>query len=162
MPSNTFISKIKQELKQLNKEQIVNFTWRCAVRALPYLGGKGNFIYWKKKDRQKHLYAVFYALDSAIADVTADADATADVADAADAAYVPSARAARAATDAAYSAFKVAATIDARTIYHPAAAAADTTYASNRYGIDLENIIIQDLNHIKNNGGREQENTLEL
>jgi len=71
MSSNTFKKKIEQELKKLNRKQSVNFAWRCAVRALPFLGSKGSFNFWDKGVRQKHLYAIFYALDT-----NADADAT--------------------------------------------------------------------------------------
>ena len=54
---------IQQELEKLNKEQVVHFAWRCAVRALPILGSTGTFNLWEKKDRQKHIYSIFYALD---------------------------------------------------------------------------------------------------
>ena len=59
----TFNQKIEQELKNLTKEQVIHFAWLCAVRALPFIGSKGSFDYWKKNDRQRHLYSIFYALD---------------------------------------------------------------------------------------------------
>ena len=43
MASETFRNKIKQELKKLNRKQVINFSWRCAVRALPFLGSTGSF-----------------------------------------------------------------------------------------------------------------------
>lgn len=50
------------KLRKLNNVQTLHFSWRCSVYALPFLGSRGNFNYWKK-DRQKFLYAIFYVLD---------------------------------------------------------------------------------------------------
>jgi hypothetical protein len=63
MDTETFRKKVEEELKTLDREQIVYFAWLCAVRALPYLGVNGNFNFWHKFNRQKNLYAIFYALD---------------------------------------------------------------------------------------------------
>ena len=41
----------------------MRFAWRCGVRALPFLGRSGSFSFWGKKDRKKHIYSIFYALD---------------------------------------------------------------------------------------------------
>jgi hypothetical protein len=64
MYPETLKEKIVVELKLLNDEQIVHFAWLCAVRALPFLGSKGNFDFWSETQRQMHLYAVLYALDA--------------------------------------------------------------------------------------------------
>jgi hypothetical protein len=71
MDSKEFENKVKQELKKLDTKQHIEFAWRCAVRALPFLGDKGNFGFWIEKDKQRHLYAVFDALDTNINTVTA-------------------------------------------------------------------------------------------
>ena len=63
MDQKTFEKQVEQELKKLSKEQIIHFAWLCAVRALPFLGSKGNFSFWDKEYLQKHLYSIFYALD---------------------------------------------------------------------------------------------------
>ena len=63
MDREKFKKKVEQELKKLDKEQTVHFAWRCAARALPFLGSTGSFNFWDKKDRQKYIYAIFYALD---------------------------------------------------------------------------------------------------
>jgi hypothetical protein len=40
---------VEKELKNLDKESMVRFAWVCAVRALPILGYKGDFSFWKPK-----------------------------------------------------------------------------------------------------------------
>lgn len=80
-----FEEQVRQELKGLNQEEIVQFAWRCAVRALPILGHQGHFDFWKE-NKQRHLYSVFRAIDADAADAYADA---------AYAAYADAVRAAR-------------------------------------------------------------------
>ncbi len=63
MNREEFKEKVKQELIKLDQKQTLLFAWRCALRALPFLGSKGNFNFWNKKDRQNHLYNIFYFLD---------------------------------------------------------------------------------------------------
>ncbi len=73
-----FREQVEEKLQKRSPEEVVRFTWRCAVRALPFLGVKGNFDFWKKEDRQKHLQAILYALDISYAlayDALADDDA---------------------------------------------------------------------------------------
>lgn len=60
MDRESFEIKIKQGLKKLNKEQVVYFTWICAVRSLPFLG---NLDLWNEKVLQKYLYNIFHTLD---------------------------------------------------------------------------------------------------
>jgi len=55
MNEEKFRKKVQQELEKLNKEQVVHFAWRCAVRALPFLGHTGSFNFWDKRDRQKYI-----------------------------------------------------------------------------------------------------------
>lgn len=63
MDQKNFQSEIVQGINTLNQDQKVRFAWICAVRALPFLCGNGHFNFWKENERQKHLYAVFFALD---------------------------------------------------------------------------------------------------
>ncbi|MGB1243556.1 MAG: hypothetical protein ACPG49_13595, partial [Chitinophagales bacterium] len=60
----TFREQIEQKLQKLNKDQQREFAWRCAVRALPFLGSQGNFNFWKETDCQKHLLSIFSALNT--------------------------------------------------------------------------------------------------
>ncbi len=161
---------IKKRILQLNKEQAVHFAWRCAVRALPFLGSNGRFDFWDtKKDRQKHIYSIFYALDinasitygakSAYAHAAevAFADA-ADAADAAYAAYADAADAARSAADAAKSAYAAyvayahASTYVAADAAYAASEAAKSAAYAARNTINLETIMLRDLDTIQNQG----------
>jgi hypothetical protein len=58
-----FEARVRAGLRELGRNEVVRFAGICALRALPFLGKEGHFDYWDKKDRQKHLYAVFYAID---------------------------------------------------------------------------------------------------
>ncbi len=64
--NTAFKERIKEKLVALNRNQMQQFSWRCALRTLPLLGADGHFNYWKKEVRQQHLYAVFYAFDEAV------------------------------------------------------------------------------------------------
>jgi len=64
MTKEQFDQLIEENIKVLNKSQILHFSWLCAVRALPFLGSKDPFWYWKKQDRQKHLFSVLNAIDN--------------------------------------------------------------------------------------------------
>ncbi len=157
MDLEEFQKKVEQELKKLDRQQVIHFAWRCAVRALPFLGSKGHFDFWNKKDRSRHLYAVFYALDvNAYAADNAYAAAYVAETAARAAAYADAARAVAAA---AYAAFADANHIyvSARTEAEAAAAAAAdaAAYAAETAAraaraadinkIDLDSIIWQDL-----------------
>lgn len=154
-----FRAKVEQELKNLNNEQIVNFAWRCAVRALPFLlSDSGNFDFWKNKDRQNHIYALFYALDF-VASTTTSTTTVATAATAVDAAKA----ATTAATAAiAYASLAVEFTknefadsnISADFASHAAASASIAAYRRN---INLELIILQDLNTILYKGIEENQ-----
>jgi small GTP-binding protein len=58
-----FREQVEKELRKLSREEVVRFAWRCAVRALPFLGAKGNLDFWKEEERHKYLQSLFYALD---------------------------------------------------------------------------------------------------
>ena len=59
-----FREQIEQELKKLTPEQQLQFGWRCAIRALPFLGCQGHFDFWEDIDKQQNLYATLRALDT--------------------------------------------------------------------------------------------------
>ncbi len=49
MSEDNFREQVKEGLEKLNRQQKVQFSWRCAVRALPFLGGsKGHSFLIKK------------------------------------------------------------------------------------------------------------------
>ncbi|NQZ10246.1 MAG: hypothetical protein HRT35_24100 [Algicola sp.] len=48
MDAEEFEEKVRQELKKLDVKQAASFAWRCAVRALPFLGGEGDFTIWSQ------------------------------------------------------------------------------------------------------------------
>jgi GTPase SAR1 family protein len=54
---------IKNRLKKLSSEQKAKFAWLCAIRALPFLGAKSNFGYWKEEKKQMMLLSIFRAID---------------------------------------------------------------------------------------------------
>ena len=63
MGISEFQKHIENELSVLDRKAIVVFAWHCAVYALPFLGVKGHFYFWKD-NKQKHLYAVLNAIDT--------------------------------------------------------------------------------------------------
>ena len=144
MDRDSFRKLIKEELAKVDRKKSVLFAWRCAVRSIPYLGRMGHFDYWKKKDRQRHIYALFYALDVSAADIS-DTLAAADAYDA----YVAVASAADAASPAdaadAVSAAAYAASADA---YHAYASSAADAAARNA----LQEIIHKDLMSLNGRG----------
>ncbi len=165
MLKEAFKKKIKQDLEKFNRQQKIHFAWCCGVRALPILGYRGHFDFWRDVDRQKYLYAVFYALDyAAVASATAApygaarfaATAVITAADAASRATTP-ADAARFATATAAYAADAAAAADtyAIAVADAKAAAADTTaaaVAAAKMDINLESILLSDLNSIRKGG----------
>ncbi len=154
MTPKEFEAKVEKELENLNRKQVVQFAWRSAMRALPFLGSHGNFNFWEE-DRQKHLFSIFYALDvnaDAFAAAAAAADATfAARAAAATAADAFADAAARAAADA-RAAAAADAFADARAAAARAAADARTaTFAARaaKWNIDLRPLILGDIATIK-------------
>ena len=132
--------RIEQELEKLPREQAVQFVWRCGMRALPFLGANANFDFWDVENRQKHLDAVFHALDFAAAAAsyaaaTAHA-AAASYADAASHAFsasaaATSASASAAAASAATSAYATTTAAASSASAATAAAAATAAYAAS-------------------------------
>ena len=153
-----FKEQIQKELTGLSTKQQRAFAWRCAVRALPFLGYKGHFDFWKEKDTQKHLYSIFYALDTISAATTRTHTTTT-------AAVVANAAASAAAAAGTTFIFDVAATATyaarvaaANTATSVAAYAFDTAYHASHApkapkAMDLKKIIQQDLKDIKSNKG---------
>lgn len=139
-----FIKRVQQELESLSKAEKTAFAWRCAIRALPFLGYRGHFNFWNAQDRQKHLYNIFYALDIAMMDNNIiAADAAVDAADAADFANdnADTIVAVDAAAYAAATAADIYAAADVYAAIYAAAAAKET--------IDLKTIILQDIGYVK-------------
>ena len=182
MKRERFKEKVGQELKKLNREQAMRFAWRCAVRALPLVGSKGSFSFWNKKERQKYIYSVFYALDfnafstsgstyifaslfdytsaaaAATAATVASAAAAAEAANAISFAATSAAYAANATIAAkATKATKASATIAATTATAAYAAAAYTRNTKN-----LESIILRDIEAIKSNEEENQHEPTDL
>ena len=86
MDRREFKKKIEQELSKYDDEQVLLFSWRCAVRALPFLASDGTFNFWNEQARQEHIFSVLYALDLKAADaytLVADYQAAYEAADAA-------------------------------------------------------------------------------
>ncbi|MCK5633176.1 hypothetical protein KAH94_05470, partial [bacterium] len=146
MASKIFRKEVEQELKNLNKEQLVQFAWRCAVRVLPLLGSKGNFNYWNIKDKQKHIYAILNAIDFAAAAIKAtNRDVVVFAADAA-----LNASNAVIVVDTDRTAFYTAraAMYTARAVvmaYYASKAAAIATKAAEIGQVYLESVILQDI-----------------
>jgi hypothetical protein len=69
MESSEFLKKMHDGLDGLSREAIVRFAGVSAIRALPYLGADGHFLYWMgKKMRRRNLYAALYAIDCNLSD----------------------------------------------------------------------------------------------
>ncbi len=60
---DSFIKQLKKELQRMSREQVVHFAWLCAIRALPFVGAKGDFKYWEEIYRKRYLYYIFRLLD---------------------------------------------------------------------------------------------------
>ena len=169
MNQTAFKKLINKELEKLTNEQRATFAWRCAVRSLPFLGSQGNFDYWKKQERQQHLYAVFFALDIATNydasnndDARAAAKAIESVVDAAS--YDDAARAAVKAIESAFDAAAYAATFNDDSSYfnNVAKDADDAARAAVYYSRaddntsfnikDFQSLILQDVRAIQGEG----------
>ena len=156
--------QITQRLKNLNRKQLCKFSWLCGLRVLPFLSAQRGFAYWPENKRQKHLYSIFYALDISVQTVFpydyiaagAAADATFAASDMAFAVASATsidadAEAARAAAEAARAAARAVSTT--HNIYTAASAVARSA-ARSAHSIatfDLESILQQDIEAIKEN-----------
>ena len=156
-----FWEGVKQQLAALPPKDACLFAWLCAVRALPFLGARGDFSFWDDLDdgdmRQQYLAAVLLAIDCAamysIGDLSelpvyVDSEALAKAAlEAGHAA--PRADAAFAAANAAFSADSQ--NYDETTVMY-AVSAADSTFSvaySTLASIDITPVLLQDLADIK-------------
>lgn len=162
MSGSDFKAQVKQGLKKLNRKQQVLFAWRCAMRALPFLGRSGNFDFWDKEKIVKYFYGVFYALDCvAIYDTarvaytdlspTANTAANAAYAAASRVAYTGLSPIAYAAANAARAAANAANTTNTTktanaTAYAAASAASAASNAARECGFNIEPFILQELN----------------
>jgi len=59
-----FENRIQKELEELNYEQIIEFACVCAIKSIPFIGINPYKIW--RKDTNKHLYNVFYAIDASL------------------------------------------------------------------------------------------------
>jgi len=79
MDWESFEKQIRKELVNMSREQLVQFAWLSAVRALPFIGAGGNFDYWNNQDeegeKQYFLYIIFRALDVSYNSIFAGAKA---------------------------------------------------------------------------------------
>ena len=125
MDLDRFREEIEEELQSLEKkEKIVQFATICALRALPVLGGSGNFYFWKDQV-QTNLFSLFYAID-----ISCKVLSSHTAASRAYAASLDAVSATRAAADAAAYAASYAASYAARSAYASYAAAA-ASYAAD-------------------------------
>jgi GTPase SAR1 family protein/class 3 adenylate cyclase len=168
-----FKDQIRRQLIELNREQVCQFAWLCGLRVLPFLSTtERSFAYWIH-DRQKHLYAIFNALDVCLytddyaatrsnAAVNAAVDAAQHDAFMADFAFgFVNYDAVKAGYDAAVRAADVAQAIKAaqtaKTDVCVAQAVIAAVYAVDAarpaadYGIDLTNFFFEDIQAIKQN-----------
>ena len=60
---DTFEKSVYEHVEKMSQPQQAHFAWICTVRALPFLCNRNQFSFWGK-DKQTHLYSIFYALDA--------------------------------------------------------------------------------------------------
>jgi len=160
MDAEIFKKEVEKQLKTLNREQVVYFAWLCAVRALPFLGADGNFNFWKKEKRRKHLYAVFYAMDTNLVVVNTDVNtnasevvvAAARSAEAYAYAYTSTASiVANAASKAAYASAYAASAASAAdsSANYALFASTNAFYAADFFDLDFCDIILEDIENIR-------------
>jgi len=128
-----FKSDIRERIKCFSIGQTVYFAGLCAIRALPFLCATYKyFSFWKDSEKQKHLYAIFNAIDVTLKYQNKDARFVANAAYAVDAATAAAYAADRAyATNHTANAATAAAVTDAVANAAYAAYAADRAYATN-------------------------------
>ena len=162
MNLESFQKQIEKELKLIAIEQVVDFAWFCAIRTLPYLGSNSNFNFWKKTERQCHIYTMFYALDFNTSDPISTGKAAADAYAAASAiSGISDGKASLVSTNAALTvAYAVDAfnalidnNINAAVTFATAAArdAIAAAYANDKINNELKAILLEDLKNIQNN-----------
>ncbi|MDR0459965.1 MAG: hypothetical protein LBH62_00775 [Nitrososphaerota archaeon] len=151
----SFKDQVKRKLFDISQKDTRFFAWLCAVRALPFLGAKGNFDYWiqsKNGDkRQKHLLSVLKAADAAAYTAYTGSNGTyitygADVNDASTDAYFAASYVVDAAIAAANTAFFAA--YAAADVTDAAVAAADAAVEADA-AFKLRSILLDDLENIR-------------
>ena len=157
-----FREQVFEQIIDFSLKERLYFTWLCAVKALPFLSAeKERFSYWASDKKQKHLYAVFNALDIVSININALNDIAYDANAAVRAAYAASRAAANAADTVHAAAYATAYAIGAYDTYG-AAYAANVARAAREavdFGIatawqinDFENSIFSDIESINLNG----------
>jgi GTPase SAR1 family protein len=58
-----FKKEVEKKLQSLSIDQIVDFAYRCSVRALPFLADSAAEDFWKSNNVQQNLAALFRTLD---------------------------------------------------------------------------------------------------
>lgn len=138
-----FQEQIDKKLKKLDKEQLVRFAWRCAVRALPFIGANGNLNFWKEEERQKYLQVFFYVIDMVSSSSTSAAEYAAASITALHTANIVGSAVANAVANAAHVAFGKVTTLSANAANASNAAAYAAYAAYNTTGV--KNFIFQQL-----------------
>lgn len=155
----SFKDQISKQVDDLSYESNCLFSWLCAVRVLPFLGGKGKFDGFDRDAKgnkiQKHLLAIFRVLDSTYATVVAarsegsnlikSANSIAGIA--ATDAHVANATAVAAANAAVFAA-RCASGI-ASSCSNAVAAANAAIDAANQYAINFRSTLLDDLSAVK-------------
>jgi len=184
-----FETEVTAELSGFSREDVCFFAWLCAVRALPFLAVRGNFDYWKhpnnRDQRQKHLFAILHALDntvyyaadnaysvsatfaSTLASAAAYSARTSHTTSSADfyAASSASSVSSAAASAAASHARKPFSTTSAASAAALAVLAADSAYSAAvsaddvTYRLPLRDILLEDLQTLKNKDRKFQNKT---
>ena len=74
------ITAVAERLASCSREDVMLFTWLCAIRSLPFIEWSGTFNYWPNKERQKFLMSVLKGVDAVAFATYDDAQAVADYA----------------------------------------------------------------------------------
>ena len=151
MNEENFRKQIEDELKKMSKEEVVFFAWLCAIRALPFLGAGRQFDFWEEKDRKKYLYAIFRALDITIYQYKKKANAyKVDITGASYATTTKATTLAVYAVDAASYAYSALTASPLAAIVYAIDTADAACYAAGKLSMRLQNIILLDIEAIKN------------
>jgi hypothetical protein len=157
MDKQSFEAEVRERIKDLSRDAAVFFAWLCAVRALPFLGNKGNFNFGEDSVCELRLHSVFLALDCSAAHALHIAVNSFPASHAADAfSHKPANSAVFAASFAALDSIYYAAHAtgaDADIGYIAARAAritVDAAVAANAAAVTLQEIMLQDIEIIKN------------
>ncbi|MCL2054265.1 MAG: ADP-ribosylation factor-like protein [Oscillospiraceae bacterium] len=157
-----FEKQISNGIENLHYDKQIFFEWLCAVRALPFLGARGHFSFWKKHLKQRYIYSVLNALDTYLqADYGNDyADCFSFSSTNPGVAYIPHVADACTASYAYHAVNAVAcASINAVAAPHSSYHAA---YAARKCNVNLQDIILSDLSLIKENNYNQFNNDISI